>query len=239
MLRSILELDDVEVSDIMTHRRKVVLVDLNEPVNDCVDKVLSSPYTRIPVYRGNPDDISGVLHAKALLREVHARGGNTEAIDLAILASDPWFIPDTTTLLDQLQAFRERREHFAIVIDEYGDFLGIVTLEDILEQIVGNIDDETDVSVRGVRAQADGSYIVDGSVMLRTLSRDLEWDLPDGDAATIAGLVLHEARLIPDPGQVFMFHGFRFEVLRRQRNQITLIRVTPPQSLIDNEADTN
>lgn len=228
MLRSILELDDVEVADIMTHRRKVVMVDLDHPVKEGVETVLGSPYTRIPVYRGDPDDICGVLHAKALLREIHARGGAMEDLDLAALAAPPWFIPDSTTLLDQLQAFRARREHFAIVVDEYGAFMGIVTLEDILEEIVGNIDDETDIAVPGVRPQPDGTYIVDGSVTLRTLARDLEWDLPDENAATVAGLVLHEARLIPEPGQAFLFHGYRFEVLRRQRNQITALRVTPP-----------
>jgi len=227
MLRSILELDDVEVADIMTHRSKVALLDLDESVEDCVEEVLSSAYTRLPVYRGDPDDIAGVLHAKALLREVHAQGGDVSKLDLAELAANPWFIPESTTLLDQLQAFRERREHFAIVVDEYGAFMGIVTLEDILEEIVGNIDDETDIAVPGVRPQPDGSYIVDGGVTLRTLARDLEWELPDDNAATIAGLVLHEARLIPEQGQAFLFYGFRFEVLRRQRNQITSLRVTP------------
>lgn len=229
MLRSILELDDVEVGDIMTHRGKVVMVDLDEPVEDCVEQILSSQFTRIPVYRDDPDDISGVLHAKALLREIHSRGGKLDDLDLQTIAADPWFIPESTTLLDQLQAFRERREHFANVIDEYGAFMGIVTLEDILEQIVGNIDDETDITVAGVRPQPDGRYIVDGGVTLRTLARDLDWHLPDEDAATIAGLVLHEARLIPEQGQVFMFHGFRFEVLRRHRNQITSLRITPPK----------
>jgi Mg2+/Co2+ transporter CorB len=237
MLRSILELDDVEVADIMTHRRKVVMVDLDDPVKEGVETVLGSPYTRIPVYRGDPDDICGVLHAKALLREIHARGGGLEEIDLSALAASPWFIPDSTTLLDQLQAFRARREHFAIVVDEYGAFMGIVTLEDILEEIVGNIDDETDIAVPGVRPQPDGTFIVDGSVTLRTLARDLEWNLPDENAATVAGLVLHEARLIPEPGQAFLFHGFRFEVLRRQRNQITALRVTPPPDTDPGAAD--
>ncbi|MAO89992.1 MULTISPECIES: HlyC/CorC family transporter [unclassified Hwanghaeella] len=237
MLRSILELDEVEVADIMTHRQKVVTLDLDDPVEDLVEQILGSPYTRLPVYRGDSDDISGVLHAKALLREIHARGGNIKDLDLATLAAPPWFIPDSTTLLDQLQAFRERREHFANVVDEYGAFMGIVTLEDILEQIVGEIDDETDIAVPGVRPQADGSFIVDGAVTLRTLARDLDWDLPDDNAATVAGIVLHEARLIPDPGQTFLFHGFRFEVLRRQRNQITSLRITPPDPNADDEED--
>lgn len=229
MLNSILDLDDLAVEGAMTHRRRVGMIDLAQPVEECIDRVLDSPYTRIPVYRGDPDNIVGVLHAKALLRAVRAEGGRAAALDLEKLAGAPWFIPETTTLLDQLQAFRERKEHFAIVIDEYGVFMGIITLEDILEEIVGDIDDETDVAVAGgVRRQPDGAYLVDGSVSLRLLARELDWQLPDDHAATIAGLVLHEARLIPNQGQVFMFHDFRFEVVRRQRNQITLMRVTPP-----------
>ncbi len=228
MLRSILDLDEVPVEDIMTHRSKVVMLDLNEPISDTVEAVLASTYTRLPVYRDNIDNIVGVLHAKALLRAIRAQKDSIDDLDLEAIAGDPWFIPDTTTLLEQLRAFRERRAHFAIVVDEYGDFLGIVTLEDILEEIVGNIDDETDVAVPGVRAQSDGSFLVDGSVTLRALARELEWELSDENAATVAGYVLHEARLIPDPGQVFICDGYRFEVLRRQRNQITALKVTPP-----------
>ncbi len=230
MLRSILELDDVEVGEIMTHRRNVVMLDLGKSVDENVDAALDSPYTRLPLYTEDMDNIVGVLHAKALLRAVRARAGRVEDLDLAALASDPWFIPDSTSLLDQLEEFKKRREHFALVIDEYGAFMGIVTLEDILEEIVGDIDDETDVSMPGVRPQADGSFVIDGTVTLRDLNRDLEWDLPDDDASTIAGLVLHEARLIPEPGQSFVFHGFRFDILRRQRNQITALKVTPMES---------
>lgn len=227
MLRSILELDDVEVGEIMTHRRNVVMLDLQKGVGENVDAALESPFTRLPVYQGEADNIVGVLHAKALLREVRARHGKVDDLDLASVASDPWFIPDSTSLLDQLEAFKKRREHFAVVVDEYGTFMGIVTLEDILEEIVGDIDDETDVSMPGVRPQPDGSYVIDGTVTLRDLNRDLEWDLPDDDASTIAGLVLHEARMIPEPGQSFVFYGLRFDILRRQRNQITSLKVTP------------
>jgi Mg2+/Co2+ transporter CorB len=142
----------------------------------------------------------------------------------------PWFIPATTTLLEQLNAFRARREHFAMVVDEYGSIMGALTLEDILEEIVGDIRDEHDVQVAGVRTQPDGSYLIDGSVTLRDLNREFDWSLPDDKASTVAGLVLVEARTIPVPGQKFLFHGFRFEVLRRARNQLTLIRITPPRA---------
>ncbi len=229
MLRSILDLDDVEVEEIMVHRRNVTLIDIAEPAGAIVEQALASPYTRIPLYRDDPDNIVGVLHAKALLRELHARGGQTEDLDILMLAAKPWFIPETTTLLDQLQAFRTRREHFAIVIDEYGAVMGIVTLEDILEEIVGSIEDEHDVAVSGVRRQPNGSYVIPGTATLRDLNRELEWNLPDDNAVTLAGLILNEARRIPEPGQVFTFYGFRFEIMRRQRNQISSVRVNPPQ----------
>ena len=227
MLHSILELDDVEVGEVMTHRRNVTMIDADLPTEEILEIVFDSPYTRLPLYRSNADDIIGVLHVKVLLREVVARGGDTREIDIEGLSGQPWFIPESTTLLDQLLAFRERREHFAIVVDEYGAFMGIVTLEDILEEIVGEIDDEHDKIVRGVRPQPDGSYIVDGTVTIRDLNREFEWSLPDEKASTVAGLVLFESRLIPEPGQVFNFHGFRIEILRRQRNQIVSLRLTP------------
>ena len=230
MLRSILDLADVEVGTIMVHRRQVVAIDIDQKPGAVVEQALSSKYTRIPLWRGQPDNIVGVLHAKAVLQALRAKGGNFDAIRIGEIASPPWFIPESTTLLDQLGAFRRRREHFAIVVDEYGAFLGIVTLEDILEEIVGDIAERHEFQVPGVRPQPDGSYVIDGHVTIRDLNRDLDWTLPDRDAATIAGLVLFEARRIPEVGQVFTFHGFRFEVLRRKRNQITALRVTAPSA---------
>jgi len=228
MLRSILELGDVEVEQVMTHRRGVVTADAGLPAAEILELVVSSPFSRVPLWKDDPDNIVGVVHAKDLLRAVRTLEGDLDKLDVVELASPPWFIPDSTTLLEQLQAFRSRREHFALVVDEYGTLMGVVTLEDILEEIVGDIADEHDVAVAGVRPQSDGSYIVDGSVTIRDLNREFEWRLPDDEASTIAGLVLHEARQIPDVGQVFRFYGFRFEIARRQRNQITSIRVTPP-----------
>jgi Mg2+/Co2+ transporter CorB len=231
MLRSILDLDDVGVQEVMTHRSTVTMIDMNDAPEKIIDDVLNSPYTRIPMYRDDPDNITGIVHAKDLLREVLAGSDQADALNFGKLATEAWFIPETTTLLGQLHAFRERREHFAIVVDEYGSFMGIVTLEDILEEIVGEIDDEHDIAAAAVKQQADGSYIVGGSVTLRDLNRDYEWELPDDASTTIAGLILHESRCIPNPGQVFKFFGFRFEIMRRVRNQITLIRITSPTSL--------
>ncbi len=228
MLRSILDLVDVDIEEIMIHRKNVQMIDAGEPVEKIVEHVLSSPYTRLPLWRDEQDNIVGVLHVKLLLKEMSACGGNISKIKMERAVMNPWFIPETTNLYEQLQAFRERREHFAIVVDEYGALMGIVTLEDILEEIVGDIDDEHDVSVAGVKRSTAGTYLIDGDVTIRDLKREFEWDLPDEDYSTLAGLILHESQMLPESGQSFIFHGFQFDVVRRIRNQLTLIRVTPP-----------
>mgnify|MGYP000891408745 CR=1 FL=1 len=236
MLRSILDLNEVQVGEIMIHRKNVITIDADQPIDALVTQVLASPYTRIPLWRDSPDNIIGVIHAKALLRAVRESEGTTDGLDVVSMAAEPWFVPDSTNLLDQLQAFRRRREHFALVVDEYGTLMGVVTLEDILEEIVGEIDDEHDIAVAGVVRQPDGSFVVQGTVTIRDLNREFEWRLPDEEAATIAGLVLHEAKRIPEVGQAFMFHGFRFEILRRHRQQIATIRITPPSGVAEASA---
>jgi len=227
MLHSILDLDEVPVSDIMIHRRSMTMIDADLPPEDLIRQVLDSPHTRIPLWRKEPDNIIGVLHAKGLLRALHNNDWHLQGIDVVSLSAKPWFIPEGTTLLKQLEAFKTRREHFAIVVDEYGALMGVVTLEDILEEIVGDIADEHDMKVEGVVQEEEGSFIVDGGVTLRDLNRELDWNLPDDRASTLAGLILHEARQIPLQGQVFTFYSLRFEILERQRNQIRKIRVTP------------
>jgi Mg2+/Co2+ transporter CorB len=231
MLRSVLDLAEVQVGEIMAHRKDVAMIDADQPADKVVEEVLASPFTRIPLWQGQPENIVGVLHAKALLRAVKARDDSTtketDEIDVISLAAKPWFIPEQTTLLDQLQEFRKRHEHFALMVDEYGSFMGIVTLEDILEEIVGDISDEHDVAVPGVVPQADGSYTINGSVTIRDLNREFDWRLPDEEAATIAGLIMHESRRIPEPGQIFMFHGLRIQIAERVRQQLITIRVTP------------
>jgi len=230
MLRSVLDLANVTVGEIMIHRKKVVTIDAALPVPDIIEQIAGSAYSRVPLWRDRSENIVGVLHAKALLRALDATGGQMDKIDVVGIAAKPWFVPDTTTLQDQLHAFRARREHFALVVDEYGTLQGALTLEDILEEIVGDIRDEHDIAVAGVRPQTDGSYLIDGSVTLRDLNREFDWALPDDQASTLAGYLLHEARTIPDTGQKFLFAGFRFDVVRRARNQLTLIRVTPPKT---------
>jgi Mg2+/Co2+ transporter CorB len=235
MLHSILDLDEVPVSDIMIHRRNMTMIDADLPPEEIVRQVLDSQHTRIPLWRNEPDNIVGVLHAKGLLRALHTNDWKLQGVDAVKLSAKPWFIPDGTTLLKQLEAFKRRREHFAIVVDEYGALMGVVTLEDILEEIVGDIADEHDMKVEGVVQEEEGSFIVEGTVTLRDLNRELDWNLPDEQASTLAGLILHEARQIPLQGQVFTFYSLRFEILERQRNQIRKIRVTPLAKALDEE----
>jgi CBS domain containing-hemolysin-like protein len=227
MLGSILDLEDVEVAEVMTHRRAMVTLSSDTPIAEAVAFVQEQPFTRYPLWRNDPDTIVGILHAKDLLAAVFRAGDAAGELRLVDLASPPWFIPDTTSLVHQLTAFRQRRAHLALVVDEYGALQGLVTLEDIIEEIVGDIRDEKDVELPGVRPQPDGSVLVEGRVTLRDLNRQFEWDLPDEEASTVAGLVIHEAQRIPEVGQSFVFHGFRFEVLRRQRHQVTLLRMSP------------
>ncbi len=228
MLGGVLDLAGMDVGQVMVHRTSITLLDADQPARELIAQALEAPYTRLPLYRGEPDNIVGVLHAKDLARAMEAAGGDLDAIDIAQVANEPWFIPDTTNLKDQLQAFLKQRNHFALIVDEYGALRGLVTLEDILEEIVGEIEDEHDDTVEGVRRQPDGSVNVDGSVAIRDLNRAFDWDLPDDEWVTVAGLVIHDAQMIPEPGQTFIFHGHRFQVLRRQRNQITALRVSPP-----------
>jgi Mg2+/Co2+ transporter CorB len=227
MLGGILDLKDLTVEDVMVHRTKMVSIDAGDAPEKVVRDVLAAPYTRIPLWRDTPENIIGVLHGKDLLRALAAAGGDVAKIDPSSLALPAWFVPDSTSLQDQLKAFLRRKTHFAFVVDEYGEVMGLITLEDIIEEIVGDIKDEHDVQVTGVRPQADGSVNVDGAVPVRDLNRAMDWRLPDEEATTIAGLVIHEARSIPETGQTFTFYGFRFQVLRRQRNRITALKITP------------
>jgi Mg2+/Co2+ transporter CorB len=227
MFGGLLDLKELAVSDVMVHRTKMLALDADAPIADLVREVVDAPYTRVPLWRESADNIVGVLHAKDLLRALNGANGDDSQIKLDSIMVAPWFVPETTSLEAQLQAFRKRKTHFALVVDEYGDVQGLVTLEDILEEIVGDIRDEHDVAMVGVRRQPDGSVIVEGSVTIRDLNRVMAWELPDEEATTIAGLVIHEARAIPEQGQKFAFHNCRFEVLRKQRNRITLLRVTP------------
>ena len=227
MLRSILDLGDVAVSEVMTHRGNLLTIDSDLSPEVILDYVTKSSFSRIPLWQGSPDNIVGILHSKALLRSLRDCKNAIDKLNIRKIMSPPWFIPETTNLLDQLHEFKVRREHFALVVDEYGAILGVVTLEDIIEEIVGDIIDEHEIHVTGVWRQADGSLLVNGNVTIRDLNREFDWRLPDEEAATIAGLLLHESRMIPEEGQVFRFYGFRFEVMNRVKNHISQIKLTP------------
>ncbi len=230
MLRNVLDLGDRTVGDVMTHRANVVLIDADKPTDSIVTDMLAAPYTRIPLYRGQPDNVVGVVHAKDLFRAVKAAGG-PETVKIGDVMTPPWFIPESSILFDQLEAFRARHEHFAIVVDEYGALRGIVTLEDIIEEIVGNIEDEHDAIQHGVILREDGSLICQGTVPVRDLNRAYGWTLPEDVATTIAGVILHEARRIPEVGQVYAFYGFRFEILKREGTRIAELRIVPPVAI--------
>src|SRR6478672_2674063 len=215
MLGGVLDLRELTVSDIMVHRTNMDAIDADLPSGQIVDAALKSSHTRLPLWRGEREEIVGILHARTLLRALRESNGDLSKLDVLALATPPWFVPDTTTLKDQLNAFLKRKAHFAVVVDEYGEVMGLVTLEDIIEEIVGDITDETDIASSLAKPQADGSLIVDGLVPIRDVNRLMEWDIPEEEATTVAGLVLHESQTIPEAGQAFTFHGFRFEVLRR------------------------
>lgn len=227
MLGGILDLKDLEVADIMVHRTKMITLDGGQHMKELVSELLDSPHTRMPVWKDNPDNIIGVIHAKSLFAALQKANGDASKIKLDDVISPAWFVPDTRPLEDQLNAFLRRKVQLALVVDEYGEVQGLVTLEDILEEIVGDIKDEFDGVATGVRKTRDGSYVVDGTVPIRDLNRSFDWRLPDEEATTVAGLVIHEAQMIPAQGQAFSFHGFRFEVLKKRKQQLTSLKVTP------------
>ena len=227
-----LDLSDRTVDAIMRHRSDVEMVDADQSPDAIISQLLASSHSRLPVYRDNADNILGVILAKDFLREVDRMQRAQEdlaGLDVVKVAMKPYFIPDTTALDEQMREFLKRRTHFALVVDEYGALQGLITLEDILEEIVGEIHDETDVVPPGSRPKrsADGAYLVEGNTTIRDLNRATDWHLPDDEANTIAGLVIHEAQMIPDEGQQFSFHGFRFEVLTRRENRITRLKIRP------------
>ncbi len=236
MIRGALDLGELTVGDVMVHRKNMRMIEVDLPPREILAQVLATPHSRLPLWRDEPDNIVGVLHAKDLLSAIAVAGGNIDSVDVTTVARQPWFVPETTELKEQLSAFLKARSHFALVVDEYGALMGLITLEDILEEIVGDIKDEYDVAVQGVRPQPDGSVNVDGWVPIRDLNRAMDWNLPDDEAVTVAGLVIHEAAAIPDPGQRYAFYGHRFTILRKNRNQITALRIEPPQPADDDAA---
>jgi Mg2+/Co2+ transporter CorB len=225
MLGGVLDLRDLQVSDIMVHRTKMETFNAEDPPQVIIDEILKSQYTRVPIWKDEPENIVGMLHTKDLLAALAHAGWDVTKLDIMSLAGKPWFVPDATSLKNQLSEFLRRKAQMALVVDEYGEVQGLITLEDILEEIVGQIADEHDTTETHIRPQADGTVNVDGAVAVRDLNRYMDWGLPDEEATTIAGLIIHEAQTIPEPGQVFTFYGYRMEILRRSRNKIAAVRI--------------
>ncbi|WP_135507448.1 HlyC/CorC family transporter [Roseovarius aestuariivivens] len=228
-----LDLGDRAVEEIMLHRSQIEMIDAELDPEAILDQCLQSSHTRLPVFRDDPDNIIGVVHAKDLLRAMHkmvlSGDGNRAALahfDITAVMMKPYFVPETTTLDDQMRQFLRMRSHFALVVDEYGDLQGLITLEDILEEIVGEITDEFDPQAEHpIRKSEDNQFLIDGAMTIRDLNRATDWSLPDDAANTVAGLVIHEAQIIPDMHQVFNFHGFRFEVIEKEDNRLTKLKI--------------
>ena len=223
MLQGILDLDDLQVNEIMTHRKNIEVIYANKPINKNIKKILNSQFTRLPLYDKNSDKILGIINVKDVLKNINKK----KKLDLKLIAKNAWFIPETTSVLDQLQEFKKKQRHLAFVVDEYGALMGIVTLEDIIEEIVGDIEDEHDIKIKGAKKSKDGKYTISGNVTIRDINREFGWNLPDKDASTLAGLIFHEIKTIPEPGKIFSFYGFRFEIINVRKNHIELVRVIP------------
>lgn len=231
MLKSVLDLNEVTVEDIMVHRSQLVSLNVNAPLADIFDFVSRSPYSRVPLWRKTPDNIIGILHVKALLKIMNAYYHGKKNIHITDYITKPWFVLNTTSLLDQLHAFKKRREHFALVVDEYGGIEGVVTLEDVLEEIVGDISDENDrpeESILQVTKTEAGGYLLEGTTTIRDINRHFKWNLSDEHAATIAGYLMYETEKIPQVGETFVLNGYSFTVTQKERNRITGIEVIPP-----------
>ena len=239
MLDGILELEEIEVEEVMVHRKQVEGLNVDEEIATLIDSAINSPHSRLPVWEGEYTNIIGILHLKTLLQLIHKKGRrNLTRQHIRSILIKPWFIPSTTSLKDQLYAFRQKRQHFALVVDEYGDLQGIVTLEDVIEEIVGEIDDEYDtIDLNGIVELSDNSWMVEGNVGIRDLNRHLEWQLPDEEANTIAGLVLQEARDIPKKGESFALEEFTLIVESRTPTQVTRVRIEKQESAEDEEME--
>ena len=228
-----LDLAHRTVEEVMLHRSQIETVNIDAPIEEIIAQCVNSTHTRLPAWRDEPENIVGVIHSRDLMREVHRlvteAGGDYSAVaslDLMAVAREPYFVPETTPLDEQMRQFLHQRRHFGLVIDEYGALLGLITLEDIIEEIVGEIEDEHDEDGPDpITRLPDGTIEIDGGMTIRDVNRAMDWSLPDDEANTVAGLVIHEAQMIPEVGQVFQFHGFRFAVIERAENRLTRLRI--------------
>jgi Mg2+/Co2+ transporter CorB len=225
MLGGILDLGSMTISEIMVHRSKVNTINTDLSVKEIVGEALATPHTRIPMWRNSKDNIVGILHIKDLLRILHANNFDYSKISVSQFMSEPWFILDHSLVSQQLNEFRNRRTHFALVIDEYGDLQGIVTLEDVIEEIVGQIDDEHDTLIKRIIVKNNNRYIIDAAISIRDLNREMNWVLPDEGASTLAGLIINEAKRLPEKGESFIISGLKMTIKKKHRNQLKSILV--------------
>lgn len=225
MLEGVLDIRDMTVSEIMVHRSNIIAINSDLPSAEIITQALASPNTRIPLWKDSKDNIIGILHTKDLLKILYSDRGNHDNIDVKSLMTQPWFIPDHALAIHQLHAFRERKSHFACVVDEYGDLQGIITLEDILEEIVGQITDEHDRSKETIIKLSDQEFVIDGATTIRDINRELNWNLSDEYATTIAGLIIHEMQRIPDQGEVINLFNIRIKILRKTLNKIDSVQI--------------
>lgn len=239
MLHSILDLNDVSLEDVLIHRSDVKMLNLDDPIAVIHEQIITSPHTRLPLWQGTQENVVGILHTKNFLKLAREKKDDIDHDDILAVSRKPWYVPESATLYEQLQAFRRRREHMALVVDEYGDFQGVVTLEDIIEEIVGRIDDEHDPNMNEIWQTSGGEVYAVGTATIRDINRQYEWELPDEEAATIAGLLLYEVRAIPEVNQIFDIAGYRIQVMRRSKNQITLVKISPHASLGGGSDDSN
>ncbi len=225
-IRGVLELGELTVEEVMVHRKNLSMIDVDTPPENILKQVLASGHSRLPVYEDDQDNVIGVLHVKDILKSLTRANVDINTLNIKRIARDPWFVPETTSVVRQLRAFQSKHEHFAFVVDEYGALMGVLTLEDILEEIVGDIQDEYDEEITGLNRNKDGSVKVAGDIAIRDVNRAMDWSLPDEEAVTMAGLVIHESRTIPEVGQTFSYYGYRFEIIERERNQIKALKVS-------------
>jgi len=228
MLLAILDLEKITVDDVMVPRGKIEGVNLDVEWDDIVSQLTGSRYTRLPVYRGSLDNVSGMIHVRRVLNLMREGKLDKESLEQVIV--EPYFIPSGTTLTTQLLNFRQVKRRVGLVVDEYGDIQGLVTLDEILEEIVGDFTAHTMGKIEDVHPQSDGSYLIRGTVSLRDLNRQLDWKLPTDDSRTLNGLIVEYLEDIPAPGTSLMIHGYLVEILRTRGTAIEVARVRPAES---------
>ena len=227
MLNGILDLKEMTVEKIMTHRKNIYSINIDQP-EEYFKKISQSSFSRIPVWKESPNNILGVVHAKKLLANIN-ESGKIDLKNINDSTLDPWFIPETTKVKDQLNAFIDRHEKIAFVVDEYGELMGLISLEDIIEEIVGNIFDESDLSTIGIRKIGKNIFRVRGDVNIRDMNRTLDLNLNEKNSSTVAGFLIYETETFPDVGQTFKFNNILFEILNKKNNQITQLKVILPE----------